>query len=63
MKLKEFEVDELPWTRMEDINKLSPTVMKIDTTKGMIFTDLTVLLRLGSPVSNPLIRPQDHTFL
>ena len=41
MKLKEFEIDELPFTRMEEINKLSPTVIKIDTTKGMIFTDLT----------------------
>ena len=41
MKLKEFEIDELPFTRMEERNNLSPTVIKIDTTKGMIFTDLT----------------------
>ena len=41
MKLKEFEIDELPFTRMEERNNLSPTVIKIDITKGMIFTDLT----------------------
>ena len=41
MKLKEFEIDELPFTRMEERNNLSPTVIKIDITKGMILTDLT----------------------
>ena len=38
MKLKEFEIDELPFTRMEDRNTLSPTVIKINATEGMIFT-------------------------
>ena len=41
IKLKEFEIDELPFTRREDINTLSPTVIKIDNTQGMIFIELT----------------------
>ena len=43
MKLKEFEIDELPFTRMEERNDLSPTVIKIDKTQGMILIDLTFL--------------------
>ena len=43
MKLKELEIDELPFTRMEERNNLSPTVIKIDKTQGMIFTDSTFL--------------------
>ena len=43
MKLKEFEIDELPFTRMEERNNLSPTVIKIDKTQGMIFMDSTFL--------------------
>jgi len=35
MKLKEFEIDELPFTRMEDRNTLSPTVIKINATQGI----------------------------
>ena len=43
MKLKEFEIDELPFTRMADRNTLSPTVIKINATQGMIFTRPTSL--------------------
>jgi len=35
MKLKEFEIDELPFTRMEERNDLSLTVIKIDKTQGI----------------------------
>merc|ERR1719476_452249 len=35
MKLKAFEIDELPYTRMEEVNTLSPTVIKIDITQGI----------------------------
>ena len=37
IKLKNFEIDELPFTRMEDRNTLSQSVIKINATQGMTF--------------------------